>query len=790
MAALLVALSATSSALALDGPTSSVPLSRPGDPRFQAPPGEEQADSAGSRIPGHFIVVFDDDIKRPGELAHKQAVQRGGDVGVIYHSALKGYAAGNLSSQDVNALREDPRVSYVVPDYRIEPASQTIPTGVQRIRATENETLDIDGVDDVRVNADVAVIDTGIDFEHPDLNVVSRTNCVPPSEDWEKDGNIEQCVDGTGTDGNHHGTHVAGTIGAIDNDQGVVGVAPGVRLWAVKVLSNAGSGASSWLLAGIDWVTAHSSQIEVANMSLDGFAKSDAVNDALKASLEQGVVYVAAAGNGSTSADMVFPGGSPYVITVAALSDYDGKPGGVGSPTCQDRGPDETPASFSNWGPGVDIMAPGVCIYSTLPGGKYGFLSGTSMASPHVAGAAAMLASKSNPNSKSDVEAIRKTLINGGSLDWNDTSEDSRVEPLLYADDVPLSLPEVETGGYSANDGATATLTGSVSAHGQATEYYFEYGTTTEYGQSVPSTAGKLPSGTQYVPVSATISGIVPGQTYHYRLVTTMGDGNEYGEDAGIITGRDKTITPSRWTIEEPATAPERNGPEWLNDVSCPASGQCMAVGYYYKSENLMGSYRFSNGSWNFVPMPTPAGGIFPEVDTISCTSPSACTAVGKVQMPEAVVPLAERWNGTSWSIQPISGPAGSPYSRLASVSCPSPTECVAAGYFKNPSGAWTNYSARWAGGSWSGLTTPVPAESVEGILSDVSCPSVGVCTAVGWYMKSVNGIYRPVVMAWNGSSWNPQTAARKSGSLDGVMCTSAVACVAVGHGPVVEKWN
>ena len=143
-------------------------------------------------------------------------------------------------------------------------SAQSLPTGIQRVFAPDNQALDIDGADDRRVDVDVAVIDTGIQLDHPDLNVAGSTNCATF---------FATCGSGGG-DGNGHGTHVAGTIGALDNGIGVVGVAPGARLWSVRVLGNNGTGTTSQIIAGMDWVTARAATIEVANLSLTGGASA------------------------------------------------------------------------------------------------------------------------------------------------------------------------------------------------------------------------------------------------------------------------------------------------------------------------------------------------------------------------------------------------------------------------------------------------------------------------------------------------------------------------------------
>ncbi len=176
-----------------------------------------------------------------------------------YSRIINGFAA-KLPAEFVEILRADSRVLAIMPDFEVQAYAQTVPNGIMRINATQNATADIDGVDE-RVDVDVAVLDTGVSA-HSDLNVVGGTDCTGA---------------GSYADGNGHGTHVAGTIGALDNGDGVVGVAPGARIWSVRVLNAQGSGYGSWIMCGIDWVTANAGTIEVANMSLGG--KTSYVDD-------------------------------------------------------------------------------------------------------------------------------------------------------------------------------------------------------------------------------------------------------------------------------------------------------------------------------------------------------------------------------------------------------------------------------------------------------------------------------------------------------------------------------
>ncbi|NJD60297.1 MAG: peptidase S8/S53 subtilisin kexin sedolisin, partial [Anaerolineae bacterium] len=216
--------------------------------------------NAGTTAGSSYIIVFKDEVNSAAQ-APEVAKAYGLQTGFIYQHALKGMSAVVPEGRLV-ALQHDPRVAYVVEDLPRSIDAQSMPTGIQRIFADTNPEIAINGVDDYRVDVDVAVIDTGIDLQHPDLNVMNGVNCTTSIF-------FPSCVAG-GDDDHYHGTHVAGTIGALDNGIGVVGVAPGARLYPVKVLNKQGSGYSSWIIAGIDWVADNANTIEVANMSLGG----------------------------------------------------------------------------------------------------------------------------------------------------------------------------------------------------------------------------------------------------------------------------------------------------------------------------------------------------------------------------------------------------------------------------------------------------------------------------------------------------------------------------------------
>ncbi len=380
------------------------------------------APAAGSSSTGYIVVLKDGAAS--GNVAAEHSRRYDAQIGHVYRSALKGYSA-HMSAAAAARISQDSRVLYVQRDGVAHTSAQSLPTGINRANADASPTAKINGTDE-RVNVDVAVIDTGIDLTHPDLNVYTA--------------GAKNCSSGSSAaDGNGHGTHVSGTIGALDNGSGVVGMAPGARVWPVRVLNNRGSGTFSDIVCGIDYVTAHASEIEVASMSLGGTGtddrncgntNNDAMHRAICNSVAAGVTYVVAAGNETDDAANHVPAAYDEVITVSALADFNGQPGGGAAATCRSD-VDDTFADFSNYGADVDIIAPGVCIESTWKGGGYNTISGTSMATPHVSGAAALY--KAN-NPGATPAQVKSALQNAGTTDWNNADDhDSTKERLLDA---------------------------------------------------------------------------------------------------------------------------------------------------------------------------------------------------------------------------------------------------------------------------------------------------------------------------------------------------------------------
>jgi subtilisin family serine protease len=289
----------------------------------------------------------------------------------IYSHVITGFSI-EMSALQKQALQKDSRVLLIEEDQEIslgimnnrkrpgdggsteEPpavSSQVIPPGIKRVKG---------GSTPYTGSHIVFILDTGIELDHPDLNV--STNKAFTAFTKGKDANF--------TDYNGHGTHVAGTVGAINNTIGVVGVAPGVALVPIKVLDSRGSGTMSGVIAGVDHVARVASSGDVANMSLGG-GVSTLLDDAVQKLASTGVKVVIAAGNSGTNAINTSPArvNHPNAYTISAMNSSD------------------VFASFSNYGnPPIRYCAPGVNIYSTWIGKSYNTISGTSMAAPHVAG--------------------------------------------------------------------------------------------------------------------------------------------------------------------------------------------------------------------------------------------------------------------------------------------------------------------------------------------------------------------------------------------------------------------
>jgi subtilisin family serine protease len=463
--------------------------SQAGEPTLHAPVDvaldlEEQAEYLAKQyaefLRDRYIVVLDENALLthgngdPADLANRHGVT----PHHVYRHALRGFSA-TLSAQQLENLQGDPQVKSIQPDSLLHTTDLAVPFGIDRVDADLNPTARIDASDE-RVGVAVAIIDTGIHLAHADLNVQGGIDlCTAPGDP----------TDNGGEDVHGHGTHCAGTVGALDDgynfgmtgyQQAVMGVAPGVPLWAVRVCDSSGSCPTSDIVNALDWITGcvtspgtcppGAGDIKVANMSLgcecgpDCYCggTGDVKRIAIDAMAAAGVTLATSAGNDDTNVGtqgdgcLVTPSCFDTPIVVASMTDFDGTRGRLSS--CPDNcyytgDTDDDTASYSNYGSQVDIIAPGTCIRSTYhdtgcndcvracPGAtydtycattsrhymccknagcaqceaeiawpadknglcydsssnvylcvhaKYAMMSGTSMASPHVAGAAAL----------------------------------------------------------------------------------------------------------------------------------------------------------------------------------------------------------------------------------------------------------------------------------------------------------------------------------------------------------------------------------------------------------------
>lgn len=344
--------------------------------------------------PVRVIVVFNKKISGPERLA---AVSRAGgrvkaDLGLISaKSVILPNAASALTlaaSPGVVRVERDALVSIAAPGghatgrgSKTPPPPQVTPWGISKVNAPQAWSAG------TGTGVKVAVIDTGIDLGHPDLkaNIKGGYNAINSRK--------------SAKDDNGHGTHVAGTIAALNNSIGVVGVAPSASLYSVKVLGANGSGYLSDVIEGIQWSATNG--MRVANVSLGSSADSQAMHDAVIQAKAAGLTIVAAAGN-DYGGPVIYPAAYAEVIAVSATDQNNNL------------------AGFSNYGSPVDLGDPGVNVYSTYKGGAYATLSGTSMATPHVTGSAALVVGSGLATTPDQIKArLEGTATDLGTAGWD-----------------------------------------------------------------------------------------------------------------------------------------------------------------------------------------------------------------------------------------------------------------------------------------------------------------------------------------------------------------------------------
>ena len=305
-------------------------------------------------IHNQFIVYLRDNKEEsnpidPIEFYNSELKDTGTELLYVYSHVVKGFAIKITNEKVLEQLKNNPLVEYIGQDKTISTFINTKQTNSQQIIPMSVDRVDGElrfGLVNAHsnfVNADIAILDTGIDLDHVDLNVYHEKSFIP--------GTINA------DDDHGHGTHLAGIAAAKDNSFGIVGIAPGARLWAIKVLESSGTGEIS-TLKGLDYINQYANEIDVAILSLGCECESGSLDIAIHNTVKAGITIVVAAGNEGKDAGTFTPANNPDVITVSAIADTDGKCGGNGPPS--PYGADDMLASFSNFGKVIDIAAPGV----------------------------------------------------------------------------------------------------------------------------------------------------------------------------------------------------------------------------------------------------------------------------------------------------------------------------------------------------------------------------------------------------------------------------------------------
>ncbi|MCZ7558447.1 MAG: S8 family serine peptidase [Bacteroidia bacterium] len=495
-----------------------------------------------------YVVVFKESVRDVDRAVDEMTRGNGATVHFRYRHALKGFNA-TIPPQAVEALKKNPNVDYIEPDGIARKTQQSNPPswGLDRI---DQRNLPLNQTYNYQNNGSgvrVYILDTGIRFNHQEYNGRAFSG-------WDF---IQNDPDASDCDG--HGTHVAGTVGGTS-----VGVAKGVTLIAVRVLDCNGSGSWGQVIAGIDWVTANHIKPAVANMSLGGGYYAP-INTAVANSIAAGVVYAVSAGNSNANACNYSPASTPAALTIGSTTSGDVR------------------SSFSNYGSCVDIFAPGSSIYSSTmtSTSSYQSSSGTSMASPHVAGVAALYLSAHPTATPAQVEtAIKSNATTGVLSSIGSGSPNSLLYSLIAAPAGPVpNAPSNLTVGSPTTSSLTLNWSDNSS---DETGFRIERASSSNGPWSFVANVGQNQTSYQN-------TGLASSTTYWYRVFAFNANGNSSASN-----------TASGTTASPP---PPPNPPSNLVVVSPTSSS--LTLNWSDNSGDESG-FRIerassSNGPWSFV---------------------------------------------------------------------------------------------------------------------------------------------------------------------------------------------